>query len=74
MAVHGLVAEHNAVGSGSEMEREAVWSNLPVPKKNGAELNVHIQAIFEQKPEAGVDAGQGKITSPEVAIRFSNLR
>jgi hypothetical protein len=53
---------------------DIVWSNLPVPQNNGANVNVRLQAIFEQKPESGIDAWQGQITSPEIAITFSNRR
>ena len=53
---------------------DAIWSNLPVPKNRGANVNVHLQAIFEQQPESGIDVWQGHITSPEAAITFSNRR
>jgi hypothetical protein len=53
---------------------EAVWSNLPVPKNKGANINVRIHAIFAQKPEAGLVGWEGEIVSPEVNITFANLR
>lgn len=60
---------------------DAIWSNLPVSKNPGATSNVRLQAVFEQLPvndvgswRGGLDPWQGRITSPEVAITFSNLQ
>jgi len=60
---------------------DTIWSNLPVPKNQGATVNVRLQAVFEQLPangvgswQGGLDPWQGRITSREQAITFSNLR
>jgi hypothetical protein len=53
---------------------DAIWTDLPVPKNKGANANVRLQAIFEQGPEPGTNAWQGRVTSAEESITFSNWR